>query len=229
MIVIIPARGGSKGIPKKNLTKVGGVSLVERSIKAGLNAKCVSRVVVSTDDSEIMKLSEDSGAEVIIRPEGISGDIIMPDAAVLHALNTIQSSGGQLSDVTCFIQPTSPFTTSNDIDFSYENFCQANCDSMFSGVLTHSFLWKKIDESEYVKSVNHDSAYRLGRQQLEPQFSETGAFYMFKTQEFLRVGHRFFGNIGVYEIPAQRAIDVDNFHDLELAEFFENKIQERNK
>jgi CMP-N-acetylneuraminic acid synthetase len=228
MILVIPARGGSKGVPRKNLIKVGGIPLVVRGIMAGLNANCVSRVVVSTDDNEIGELSKKAGAEVIVRPKAISGDVVMPDLAVSHVLNHIKSSNEPLSDVTCFMQPTSPFTTSDDIDCAYEKFCKNSCDSMFSGVLTHSFLWK-MNGLKYLNPVNHDSTYRIGRQQLDSQFMETGAFYLFKTKGFLDVQHRFFGNIGVYEMPANRSIDIDDYFDLEMANIFADNISRTSK
>ena len=112
MIMIIPARGGSKGIHRKNLIKVGGIPLVERAVRAGLSARCVSRVIVSTDDTEIMKLCRKIGAEVLERPEDISGDVIMPDAAVSHVLNNIKNSGSELTDIACFAQPTCLLYTS---------------------------------------------------------------------------------------------------------------------
>ena len=89
------------------------------------------------------------------------------------------------------------------------------------------FLWKADNNSQYkyLEGINHDSSFRLGRQQLDPQFRETGAFYLFKTEEFLKVNHRFFGNIGVYEVPSQNAIDIDDEFDLELARYFANKIK----
>jgi len=227
MIMIIPARGGSKGIHRKNLIKVGGIPLVERAVRAGLSARCVSRVIVSTDDTEIMKLCRKIGAEVLERPEDISGDVIMPDAAVSHVLNNIKNSGSELTDIACFAQPTSPFTSSNDIDSAYRKFCDTKCDSMFSGVLTHSFLWKADINSKYLEGINHDSSLRLGRQQLDPQYRETGALYLFKTSGFLEVNHRFFGNIGVYEVPSHEAIDIDDEFDLELARYFVIKKDER--
>ena len=98
---------------------------------------------------------------------------------------------------------------------------------MFSGVLTHSFLWKADINSKYLEGINHDSSLRLGRQQLDPQYRETGALYLFKTSGFLEVNHRFFGNIGVYEVPSHEAIDIDDEFDLELARYFVIKKDER--
>lgn len=216
MLVVITARGGSKEIPKKNLSKVGGLTLVERSIRCALNANCVERIIVSTDDHEIGQLSSTAGAEVYERPAELSGDEIMPDHAVVHVLQTIVNSGESLPSVTCFVQPTSPFTNSEDLDKAYELFKSNKCDSMLSATASHYFLWE-ITEKTYVKPTNHNSSVRVGRQNLKQQFVESGNFYLFRSDKFIETKHRFFGNIGLYPIPKVRAIDIDNFDDLNIA------------
>src|SRR5262245_33385601 len=109
VFALIPARGGSKGIPKKNLQTVGGVPLVERCARAALDARRVHGVFVSTDDREIADCVRAAGGGVVERPAEISGDVASSEAALLHALEQWQAEG-QLPDVLVFLQATSPFT-----------------------------------------------------------------------------------------------------------------------
>jgi N-acylneuraminate cytidylyltransferase len=115
-LAIIPARGGSKGLPRKNLKKVGGVPLVARSVRSALAASAITRTVVSTDDEEIANVAREAGAEVIMRPNSISGDEASTEPALLHVLETLDTDEGYHPDLTCFIQCTSPLTTSGDLD-----------------------------------------------------------------------------------------------------------------
>ena len=185
-IALIPARGGSKGIPGKNLQDVGGRPLVVRSIEAAQTSPCVERVVVSTDDSAIRALALKAGADVVDRPEAIAGDTASSESALLHALEVLEQSSA-LPERLVFLQCTSPFTTAAQIDRVLQALDDPAINSSFAVQPWHGFLWR-----EDGRGINHDPGLpRQRRQDLEPAYLETGAIYAMRTEMFRRSGSRF--------------------------------------
>lgn len=211
VVAVIPARGGSKGIPGKNVRKVGGVPLVARAVLAALAAERVDRVIVTTDDDEIDRVASAAGAEVVDRPAELAGDTASSESAVLHAIEAL----GEVPDVVILVQPTSPFIDPGDLDAAIAEVAGGARDSVFSAVETHEFLWTL--DAEGARGVNHDHAVRLPRQQRQPQYRETGAFYVMRGSGFVAHRHRFFGRIGVVPVDARGAIEIDTLEELELA------------
>ena len=185
-LALIPARGGSKGIPGKNLQEVGGVPLVGRSVRAALASTRVSRVVVSTDDDAIAAAASDFGAEVVRRPEHLAGDTASSESALLHALEQL-SLGGPLPPQLVFLQCTSPFTSGEQIDQVLEALDAPGVGSSFAVAPWHGFLWRGDG-----RGINHDPQQpRQRRQDLEPSYLETGAIYAMDTAAFRASGSRF--------------------------------------
>ena len=189
-LALIPARGGSKGVPGKNLQDVGGLPLVVRSIHAAQASHRVTRVVVSTDDHAIAELSRDAGAVVVQRPQSIAGDSASSESALLHALDALacpsQSPNGLEANLV-FLQCTSPFTTGAEIDKVLAALDQPKINSSFAVAPWHGFLWRADGEG-----INHDpTSLRQRRQDLEPSFLETGAIYAMRTTNFRAGGQRF--------------------------------------
>ncbi|WP_037990867.1 cytidylyltransferase domain-containing protein [Synechococcus sp. CC9616] len=185
-MALIPARGGSKGIPGKNLKDVGGVPLVARSIRAAQASAKVTRVVVSTDDDAIAAVSLEYGAEVVRRPAVLANDTASSESALLHALDLFAADGSLPSSIV-FLQCTSPFTTGQQIDKVLTALQPKNVNSAFAVAPWHGFLWR--DDG---RGINHDPQQaRQRRQDLEPSFLETGAIYAMKTAAFLNCGSRF--------------------------------------
>jgi YrbI family 3-deoxy-D-manno-octulosonate 8-phosphate phosphatase len=211
VIAIIPARGGSKGVPGKNLRRVGGRSLVARAVDAAMLAVSIDRVFVSTDDAAIAVEARAAGAAIIDRPVDISGDSASSEAAVLHALGAISPR----PDVVVFIQATSPFLDPVDLDAAVYRVSTGAEDVVFSAIQTHAFLWRQ--EPDGAVGINHDSSVRQRRQDRNAQFQETGAFYVLRTDGFVMAGHRFFGRVGIAEVDTARALEVDTQRELELA------------
>jgi N-acylneuraminate cytidylyltransferase len=216
-IAIIPARGGSKGIPNKNLQTVGGVTLLARTISACLNSESITSVYVSTDSAEIATVASNCGAQVIQRPADISGDAASSESALLHALNEIEKLTS-LPKNLLFAQCTSPFISHGDID-GVLGLLQ-NHDSALTVTHNHAFIWRR-DNSGNAIGINHDSSIRLPRQQLEPEYKETGALYGMDVEQFRKNGHRFFGRIGMHVVPAERSMEIDDPEDLRLANVLE--------
>ena len=185
-LALIPARGGSKGIPGKNLQTVGDVPLICRSIRAAQASNGVGRVVVSTDDDAIAEAAEAEGVIVIQRPAAIAGDTASSESALLHALDELEEQG-PLENELVFLQCTSPFTTGAQIDAVLAALKEKGCNSSFSVSPWHGFLWRADG-----RGINHNPELpRQRRQDLEPAFLETGAIYAMGVTAFRGCGSRF--------------------------------------
>ena len=138
VIAIIPARGGSKGVPGKNLKTVGGVSLVARAVTSAMAAHRIDEVFVSTDSSEIAAAARAAGAAVIDRPESLAGDESSSEAALLHALDQFDEQPG----ILVFIQATSPFIDPAGLDSAVHRVVSGEADVVFAARETHAFLWQ---------------------------------------------------------------------------------------
>ncbi|QBG47496.1 acylneuraminate cytidylyltransferase [Verrucomicrobia bacterium S94] len=221
IIAIIPARGGSKGIPRKNIYPFNGKPLISWTINAALQSSYINAVVVSTDNAEIARVAKDCGAEVVIRPNEISSDIASSEDALIHTLENLNEK----PDLTVFLQCTSPLTRSEDIDCCIKKLIDLDADSAFTATESHRFLWRKTDHAE---GINHNSRERLRRQDMEPEFAENGAVYVMKTDGFLKSRHRFFGKTVIAEMPSTRSWEIDTPDDLVVAEALSRLAQPKN-
>jgi N-acylneuraminate cytidylyltransferase len=215
VIAIIPARGGSKGVPRKNLRRVGGLPLVGRAIAAARATASIDRVVVSTDDAEIAAVAGEWGAQVIARPADLAGDAASSESALLHTLDALAHDGIE-PDILVFLQATSPFIDPRDVERAIGLVRETSFDSVFSAVETYGFLWS-ADASGTVRGLNHDPGTRPRRQDREPHYLETGAFYVMRALGFRGARHRFFGRVGCVEVAERSAIEIDTEEQLRLA------------
>ena len=212
-LAVIAARGGSKGIPRKNLRTVGGVPLVARTVQATLLARSIGRVVVSTEDSEIANVAIRYGAEVVWRPEELATDDASSESAWLHVLVEIWRTKWEAPEIVVALQCTSPFTAPEDIDGTVDALLWANADCAFSVERWHSHLWRPGGVA-----VGHDPHVRLRRQDQAPTYRETGAVYAMRRAGFLTARHRVFGRVAMHEVPAERSMEIDTEHDLRVAQ-----------
>lgn len=211
-LIVIPARGGSKGIPRKNLRPVGGKPLIFYSINSALNSKVNARVVVSTDDDEIALFSSRFGAEVVLREDNLSSDEITLDPVILDALKKCEKKYEERYKNVITIQPTSPLVRTFDIDKAVSLLDSKRFDTVLSVVDDRHLCWT-VEEGKVVPAY----AERVNRQQLPPNFKETGAIIAC-TREQIKTGTRIGSNVGVCEVPYERSFDIDNFADLYLCE-----------
>ena len=217
IIAIIPARGGSKGIPQKNIRQVAGKPLLSYTIQSTLLAKYINRVIVSTDDGAISDVALQYGAEVIKRPSEISGDTASSESALLHGLNFLHEKENYQPDILVFLQCTCPLTLPEDIDGAIQLLFDQQADTVFAITRSHYILWEK-DKLGKLIGINHDKNKRLMRQQCKDQFVETGAIYVMRVDGFLAAKNRFFGKTVGYELPRERFCDIDTPMDIFLAE-----------
>jgi len=214
---IIPARGGSKSIPRKNIKLLAGKPLIAYTIESALKSKQVDNVIVSTNDQEIAAISEEYKASVVNRPDDISGDDASSEAALLHTLDYLKKHEHYEPIITVFLQCTSPLTLPEDIDGSIQTLLDNNADSALSVTPFHHFLWKKNSRGNLI-GINHDKNNRVLRQNMDPQFIETGAVYVMRTKGFKEAKHRFFGKTEMYIVPPERCLEIDIPIDLRVAE-----------
>ena len=212
IVAVIPARGGSKGIPGKNLLRVAGIPLVVRAIEAARSCGLIDRVVVSTDDPTIAEAARAAKAEVVDRPIHLSGDRATSESAVLHALEHIDPA----AEIVVFLQPTSPLIDAAALCEAIERVRSGKEDVVFSAVETFAFLWQ-FDDQGRATGVNHNQSARARRQDREPQFLETGGFYVMNAGGFSRARFRFFGRVGVAIVDERTGVEIDTLYHLALA------------
>ena len=216
-LVVIPARGGSRGVPRKNLRIIGGVPLIAHTIQAALGADEVERVVVTTDDDDIAAAAARFGAEIVRRPAELAADALMPEPAVLHVLDALLAADGYDPELTLLVQSTAPLVEPSDIDGVIALLGDEDADSAFAAAPFPYFLWRQR-EGDAVVAVNHDQTVRLPRQAIPPQYLEAGSVYAMKTAGLRQHRHRFFGKMAIYPIPRWRAVEIDDEDDIIAAE-----------
>jgi len=224
IIAIIPARGGSKSIPQKNIINFCGKPLVVWSILQAKESKKINAIYVSTDNKEIASVSKQYGAEIIWRPKEISGDLSPSEEALKHAINKISKENpGSKINYVVFLQATSPLRKSKDIDNAIKKIISENADSLFSGAkLGDFYIWEKTGKK--LKSLNYDYKKRKRKQDFGKQFVENGSIYIFKPEILFKYNNRLGGKVVISEMEFWKSFEIDNLDDLKLCEeLFETK------
>ncbi len=205
IVSVITARGGSKGIPKKNIMEINGAPLIWYTINASQESK-VQETWVSTDSKEIADQAKKYGANTLSRPKELADDIIMPDAALLHFAENVDF------DILVFIQPTSPLLNQHYINKGLE--MMNKYDSVFSAYKEHWLpRW-----STNAKPIDWNPNARPRRQDVDERFVENGAFYITTKKQLLESKLRYSGNIGIVEMPLQKSFQLDSYDDLRVLE-----------
>lgn len=218
-LCLIPARGGSKGIPRKNLRLVGGKPLIVWTVEQALAVISTGPldVVVSTDDDEIAKVASDAGAEVpFLRPPELAQDTTPTEPVVVHAIEQLTALGRR-PDVVMLLQPTSPLRHSGTLSRALEEFEASGLDSSVGVVPQAPFLWWAGDPP----TADYDVAQRPRRQDLTPEtlrYRETGSVYLTRTEVYLEQGNRLAGRIGLFVMDEVEGVDIDTATDLAFAE-----------
>ena len=216
ILAIIPARGGSKGVPLKNIKKLNGKPLIYHAIHSFQGSKNINKIIVSTDDAKISKYALSLGVEIIHRPKKISSDSSEVESAMMHVLKKLEKQG-YFPDIVTLIQPTSPLRTSFHIDEAFEKFYNGNYDSVLSGYISKYFLWTK----KYAKIIpfNYSPNKRPTRQEMKNDLIiENGSIYITKYSKIKKSKCRISGKIGVYLMPEELSIDINNFTDFTISE-----------
>lgn len=218
ILAIIPARGGSKRTPRKNVKLIAGKPLIAHKIEAGLKSKFVNRLVVSTEDAEIATISLAYGAEVIERPHELAIDTAKTAPVMLHVVEQLKKEG-YIPDIVVLIQATCPTCDEKIIDAGIEMLINSDKDSVFSGVKMRKSmpLWKKGFDGN--NTALYDYHFRPRTQEphlMEDLYSETGAFYAIRTEAFLKHQDFIGENPGIFETTP--FVDIDTPEDFAVAE-----------
>ena len=212
ILSIIPARGGSKAIPLKNLATLNSKPLIYYTINASLNSKFITRTIVSTDHEKISEVASSFGAEIIHRPKELSTDTSSVELTMKHVIEYLEKKENYIPDVVMLLQNTSPLRTSSHIDEALELMISNNFDSVLSGFSSHLFLWKKNNQS--MMPVDYDPKNRPNRQEIDEQYFENGALFATKYENFKNTECRISGKIGFYKMPMELSYNIDTEDDL---------------
>ena len=219
ILVVIPARGGSKGIPRKNIRLLGGKPLIAHTIEMGKASKYVDDVLVTTDDNEIKFIAEKFGAETVKRDGKLAEDSIPLDPVIFDATLQKEKKENEKYDVVITVQPTSPLLKTKTLDLAIETLLNPNEDNEFYDTIIsvvddrHLSWGYDDDEKKYFPLYKE----RVNRQYLPKAFKETGSIFATK-REFVTENSRLGDNIGLIEISKQESIDIDNYEDWWVAE-----------
>ena len=217
-LCVIPVRGGSKGIPRKNLRDVGGKPLVVWTIEQALEAKDV-RVVVSTEDEEIASVARAAGAEVIERPAELAQDTTATEPVIVHAMDYLRDKEGYEPEFVMLLQATSPVRRPGTIDRAIAQARETGVDSLVGTVPQTPFLWWTARDG-HGPTADFDVDHRPRRQELAPdqfRYRETGSLYVTKPWVYRERNNRIGGKIGLFVMDEVEGVDIDGPLDLALA------------
>ena len=222
ILTLIPARGGSKGLPGKNIRPFLGKPLIARSIDAARDSGVAGRIVVSTDDQEIADLSLTHGAEVpFLRPKEIAADASPVLAAALHAVDWYIEYENWEARWLLLLQPTSPLRTAGDIQQAVQLLQNEDADAVVavSETKSHPYWIKTLDPNGYLKPFVDGQTAPSRRQDLPSAFALNGMLYLVRVST-LREEAAFCPRRTLpLVIPSSRAFDIDTEHDFQIAEF----------
>jgi N-acylneuraminate cytidylyltransferase len=214
VLAIIPARGGSKGIPKKNLIPFLGKPLLLWSIEAALNSDFITDVVVSSDNDAILDLAaKNKGVIAINRPKEFATDASRVEPVIKHVLEEMNE---KKYDLLILLQPTSPLRASEDIDNAFRQFLDTKASSLISvcAMEHHPYKAFKVNEEGYLKGIINDDFPFSPRQALPKVFRANGAIYIINTEDFIKTGSLLTDKSMYFEMPKEKSVDIDTIEDV---------------
>ena len=227
MIAIIPARGGSKGLPGKNIKEMCDKPLIAYTIEAALKSKSIDHVILSTDDEEIAAVAKKYGAEVpFMRPAELASDTAMAVDNYIYTIGRLEKEWITKIDSFVVLQQTTPLRIAEDIDGAVELFNARNADSVVTYVKeAHPIFWhKKIDENNKLEDIFEGTI--ANRQELPITYYPNGAVYVFST-EMIRQKKYYTDKSYAYIMPRERSIDIDFIDDFKYAEFLMSNSKDK--
>jgi CMP-N,N'-diacetyllegionaminic acid synthase len=231
VLAIIPARGGSKGIPRKNIALLKGKPLISYTVRAAIDAERVDRVVVSTDDEEIRSVAAQWGAEVpFLRPAELATDDASSVDVVQHCLDTLKNDFRYVPDVIVLLQPTSPLRNERHIDEAIELFtADPDCDACVSVMeVPHNFspFSVMVKNGKYARPYLEWDQSRNSRQMKPTFLARNGAAIYITSESFFRMHRKLYGQHTVpYYMDRITSIDIDESLDLKIAALFFDILQ----
>ena len=226
IIAIIPARGGSKGLPGKNIIPLGGKPLIAWSIEAAKKSKRVRRVIVTTDDEKIANVAREYGAEVpFIRPAELAQDDTPPDPVLKHVLTFLEEKEGVKPEIIVWLEPPCPFRSADEIDEAVRMLeSDSEADSLRSVIEPFQNPFKSWTvEGKYLKPLIEKKGQALHtgpRQKTMKTYWQNGTLFLLKYDTIMKKGNFFGDKILPYIMSSDRFVDIDKREDLELAEWY---------
>lgn len=230
---IILARGGSKGIPNKNIMDFCGIPLISWTIKQCINSQLIDKITVSSDSKDILKVAKDMGVNCLKRPYEYSNDCATSESAITHWLDQMDNK----PDYVVFPQVTSPLREKEDLDYAIKTLIHTDAYSLFSACkLDDCCIW------DDTRSITYNHMVRGNRQNKKPLYLENGSIYIFKPNVcfknnavwddisfFKEKNNRLKGNIVKYMMPFWKSYEIDTPDDIEICEYYMNKIISKEK
>ena len=214
VIAIIPARGGSKGIPRKNLVNFSGKPLMQWTIEAALESKYITDVVVSSDDDEILNEAQKNKKVLALkRPIELAKDTSKTEPVLTHVLDSLN---GMKYDYLILLQPTSPLRTSEDIDFAFEKLQNSEATSLISvcELEHHPYKSFKVDEKGYLQGIINNNYPFYPRQELPKTYRANGAIYIIEVEAFVKTNTLLTNKTTHFEMSIESSLDIDTINDL---------------
>ena len=217
ILSIIPARGGSKGLPRKNIADLAGKPLIAWTIEASLNSKYITKTMVSSDDKEILDISVEYGAEIIKRPENLASDDATSESVVKHAIDCLEATG-EVFYIVVLLQPTSPLRNSKDIDKAFEIMFDSDAAAVISTCEFDNKILKTFmkNSNGFLESVSDKKYPFMKRQDLPLVYMSNGAIYIIRIGAFKEKNSFITNRTLGYLMSNSRSADVDSSHDLEF-------------
>jgi CMP-N,N'-diacetyllegionaminic acid synthase len=220
-LAIIPARGGSKRLPQKNILKLAGKPLIAWSIEAGLQSKYIDKVLVTSDDDSILKIAKEYGSDILKRPQELAGDTASSIDAIIHAIENSDTY-----DFIVLLQPTSPLRDAKDIDGAIEYLLEKEADGVITVCeMEHSPLWcNKLPEDNNMEKFLKDEEKDRRSQDLQQYYRLNGAIYIAAKKSILQERTFFLSkNIYAYIMSQEKSVDIDTKLDFQFAQFLMNQ------
>lgn len=227
-VALIPARGGGKRLPRKNVLPLAGKPLLGWTIEAAESARYIDRIVLSTDDDEIAAIGRQYGAEVpFMRPKEHAADTTATADVVLHAVQTLRASGDDC-DYIVILQPTSPLRSPGDIDAAIDLLRAKNADAVISVCRTdHPPAWTNtLPDDLSMRAFYRPGVRSIRSQDLPKTYRLNGAIYVYSCRRILETGSLVMDdNAYAYIMPRERSVDIDSAADFEVAQLFMQRFQ----
>lgn len=215
VLAIIPARGGSKGFPGKNIYPVNGKPLIAYTIDAALNSKHISRTIVSSDNDEILSTSKELGATPLQRPKELAQDTSSSEEAIHHVIQILSAQGEEF-DILVLLQPTSPLRDAFDIDNAISLMIESNATAVISAtnIGVKPFKSYYMNKKGFLQGVHNNKSPNMRRQDLPDAYLANGAIYAIYVDEFLKARSLITKKTLPYEMTPEKSIDIDTYEEV---------------